>query len=157
MRSRETDNEGEKSLPLLLEEWSFHSMYFLHFFFSLVFQIIYVHGRGSLFPERSSVPTAYILFDVMILVAVEMIKLSSTGFRWGISAGRWYNIPSFMQICEVKSGKQTNKHNIEANTLPSLESLFRLGRLFWKSTSFVVAVRRCLECVTHRCGSAERN
>lgn len=31
-----------------------------------------------LFPERSSVPAAYSLFDAMILVAVEMIKLSST-------------------------------------------------------------------------------
>lgn len=37
-----------------------------------------MHGRGPLFLEKSSVPAAYTLFDVMILVAVEMIKLSST-------------------------------------------------------------------------------
>lgn len=71
-----------------LEPPHFCGRYFQYFYFSLVFQRIHMHGRGSLLPERSSVPAAYTLFDVTISVAVEMIKLSSTGFRWGISSGR---------------------------------------------------------------------
>lgn len=62
--------------------------YFLYFCFSVVFHSIYVYGRGSLFLEKLLAPAAYTLLDVMNSVAVEMIKLSSTGFRWGISSGR---------------------------------------------------------------------
>lgn len=127
---------------------------------SFVFQSIYVRGREFLFPEKLSVPAAYTLFDVTNLVAVEMIKQSSTEFRWGISSGRrWYNITSFMQIHAVKNGKQTNKQKkiIEVNTLPSPKSPLRLSRLYFKmSTFFFWEMSDDVENVTHCCGSGRK-